>query len=135
MQNSTFDPQNIDGFNKTNLAFFGKGIIGQGNLSSTTTLDYVLTDDVLMTGGIVLVKNAQFGDKISLKIVHPVYGVVNTFVDGFYVQETSQEQLNINLNYPAKLPAGLTIRCEYTANAIAGLREIAANLFLHKVLL
>jgi hypothetical protein len=135
MIDSTYDPQKVTDFEKSKLNFSGKGVYGSCSESTTENIDFVLTDDVLLTGGIMRVKNGKFQDKITLQVIHPVAGVVNEFITDFGINEDAQKQFDISLPYGAKLPAGLSIRCVFTACADVGLREITVNYYLHKCML
>lgn len=133
MQNSTYDPKTINDFEKTKIISGFVGIQGICPAGQTYNLDHQLTDDVLFTGGEFYAKNSTFGDVFSLKIVHPVYGVVNTFVNNFGVIDDSQVKLCKESIIPGKLPAGLTIRISYTSLGAVDVNMIM-NLYLYKVL-
>ena len=75
-----------------------------------------------------------FRSQVYFQVVHPVLGVVNEFVSGFHIIEDEQKQLDLQLNYPAKLTKGLKIRCKYVAQEGTGTRDIAVNFYLHKIL-
>jgi hypothetical protein len=139
MQNSTYDPNKLADFEKTKLNLNGKGVYGESIVTDITIpvethIDLLLTDDVLFTGGVLLVKGGHFEDKMSMQIVHPTYGVVNEFVTDFRIAEDTQKQFEMKNEYPAKLPAGLTLRIKYVPAPIVGVRDIAGNFILHKVL-
>lgn len=135
MINSTYNPESITDFEKSKLNFAGKSVMGTSNASETTTIDLVLVDDHLLTGGLLIVKNGKMPDMVTLQIVHPAYGVVNEFVTKYRVIEDSNKQFELVLEYPARLFAGLSIRCKYESSADIGERTIAVNYFLHKVLI
>lgn len=133
-KNTIYNPQKTSDFVKDNLQFSGQSIYFECAMSSESYNDFLLTDDFLLTGGRLLVENGNLQDKIFLQIVHPTYGVVNEFVSGFRVSADTTLQLDLQLDYPSKLNAGLSIRCKYIANSNLNVRKIAVNLFLHKVL-
>lgn len=93
-----------------------------------------VADDYLVTGGDLLVEGGLIDDKIFLQVVHPVAGVIKEFISGFRIASDTIKQLNLQLHYPAKIPAGLSLRCKYIASADGALRKIAVNFYLHKVL-
>lgn len=133
--NTFYNPDNRSQFSKSSLMFAGKSISFQCADNSESNGDLLLTDDHLLTGGILLVKNGNFSDEVSLQIVHPTLGVVNEFVSKYKIIEDETRQFMFDLDYPAKLSAGLSIRVFYkAANSNQSAREIAINLFLHKVL-
>jgi hypothetical protein len=133
-QNTTYNPEKVSDFEKSKLNFLGQSVTGTVVENETINADLVLTDDFLMNGGVLIVKEAKITDKVSLQVVHPIYGVVNEFVKEYRLAEDQQVQFNLDLPYPAKLFAGLTIRCKYQASSDAGTRVFALNLMLHKVL-
>lgn len=133
--NTTFAPECKSQFVKSQLQFSGQAISFDCLTNAESNGDLVLTDDHLLTGGILLVKNGEFTDEVSLQIVHPTYGVVNEFVTKYRIIEDETRQFMLDLDYPAKLSAGLTIRVHYKAsNLSATTRKIALNIFLHKVM-
>ncbi len=133
--NTLYNPTNINDFDKSKLSFSGKALSFTCDASQTSCADLSLTDDYLITGGILLVKGGELNDLIYLQVVHPTLGVVNEFVTGFRIIEDQILQFNLQLNYPAKIFAGLSIRCKYVASdAFESTRSIALNLILHKVL-
>ena len=132
--NTTYNPEKTSDFVKSKLNFNGQAIRGEIEQGQTVTCDLTLTDDHLLTGGVLIVKEAKFLDKVSLQIVHPQAGVVNQFVTDWGMSEDQQVQFSLNLEYPAKLAAGLTIRCKYEASNDPGQSSLVLNLRLHKVL-
>lgn len=133
--NTTYNPTNTNDFDKTKLNFSGKSITFDCRPGETAYSDLQLTDDSLMTGGILLVKGGEINDQVYLQIAHPTLGVVNEFVSGFRIIEDQIKQFELQLNYPAKIFAGLSIRCKYVAcSTMESTRSIALNLILHKVL-
>ena len=132
--NTTYNPERKSEFTKGNLLFSGQTIYFEINESQDSYSDLTLTDDYLLTGGRLLVENGNIGDQVYLQIVHPIFGVVNEFVSGYRISPDTSLQLDLDLDYPAKLPAGLSIRCRYVSNSNVAQRKIAINLYLHKVL-
>jgi hypothetical protein len=132
--NTTYDPQKSSDFEKSKLQFSGQSLYFETATMVTASQDLVLTDDYLLTGGTLLVQGGDMHDQVYLQVVHPTYGVVNEFVTGFRITPDSVKQFDLQLNYPAKLSAGLSLRCKYVASTALGLRDIAVNFFLHKVL-
>lgn len=132
--NTIYNPEKVSDFQKSKLNFAGRSITGTVNENETINADYTFIDDTLMNGGVLIVKEAKITDKVSLQVVHPTYGVVNEFVTEYRLAEDQQVQFKLDLPYPAKLVAGLTIRCKYVASEEKGQRIFALNLLLHKVL-
>lgn len=132
--NTTYNPEKVSDFQKSKLTFAGRSLTGIVNENETVNADYTLSDDTLITGGVLIVKEAKITDKVSLQVVHPILGVVNEFVTEYRLAEDQQVQFKLDLPYPAKLVAGLAIRCKYEASDENGTRTFALNLLLHKVL-
>lgn len=133
--NTQYSPQKTSEFVKDNLQFSGQSIYFECDPSTENSGDFYLADDYLITGGRLFVENGNLQDKIYMQVVHPLAGVVSEFISGFRIASDTTLQLDLQLEYPAKLFAGLTLRCKYISNSNIGTRKIAANLFLHKVLL
>lgn len=134
MQNSVYNPEKVSDFEKSKLTFDGKSVQASAVASEVKTLDLVLTDDMLITGGVLKVKGAKFFDTATLQIVHPIAGVVNQFVTDYGMSEDTQLQIQLEIPYPAKLFSGLSIRLVYKATADLGTRSIVINYKLHRVL-
>lgn len=132
--NTTFNPKTINEFSKDHLEFAGQSLFLTANIDATTEQDLVLVDDMLLTGGELLVENGNIEDSIYLQVVHPTYGVVKEFVSDFKVAPDSVKQISLQVSYPSKLFAGLSIRCRYIAANSGTARKIAINLFLHRIL-
>lgn len=132
--NTQYNPAKKSDFTKDNLQFSGQVIYFESNMNQEDYSDLVLVDDYLITGGRLLVENGNLGDKIYLQIIHPTLGVVNEFVSGYRIAPDTTLQLDLDLDYPAKISAGLSIRCRYVSNNETAQRKIALNLYLHRVL-
>lgn len=131
---TNFNPANINEFEKTKLNKAAKGVIGVAIAGATSSLDLTLTDDILMSGGnIFLAKGAAWGDKVDFQIVHPVYGVINQFITNWYLNPDSTLQAVPTSSYPAKLPAGITLRVLYSSVGVTDV-AIAVNYNCEKVL-
>ena len=116
MQNSTFAPRNQNEFDNNKLQKFCDGVGGSCALGSTLTLDYTLTDDVLLVGGhVLLVRNASWGDYATFQIVSPAGQVIMTFINKWYIDPSFVRQQIATSNYPAKVPAGAKLRIVYTS--------------------
>jgi hypothetical protein len=132
--NTTYAPTNINEFNKSCLTFSGKSVSFDCEPNETEVCDLEMTDDCLLTGGTLIVKGGNIKDNISLQVVHPTFGVVNEFVSKFGIIEDSQKQFDKQLNYPAKIFAGLKLRVSYESFNSGSTRSIVLNYDLHKVL-
>lgn len=131
---TTFDPINTNFFEKTKLNKAARGVIATITAGATQSLDLTLTDDVIMAGGTVfLAKDASWGDKVAFQVVHPALGVVNEFIESWYVDPSVIKQEVPPSNYPAKLVAGLILRIVYQSTGTTDVK-IAVNYNLEKVL-
>lgn len=112
--NTSFNPSNLNEFEKSKLNKDAKGVSATVIAGTTQSIDLLLTDDILMAGGTVLLaKGAAIGDSVHFQVIHPTYGVVNQFITDWYLNPDSTEQAVPPANYPAKLLAGLTLRLVY----------------------
>jgi hypothetical protein len=127
MQNSTYDPKSVQDFEKTKVQFNGQKASVVCPAGQSAHADLTLTDDHLLTGCSIILKNNIPSDEVNFQIIHPTYGVVNQFAD-WYAKEFDKI-----LPYPAKIPAGLTIRVLYISKGTQDV-EIYVNFDLHKVL-
>lgn len=132
--NTNFNPKTLNEFTKDHLEFAGQAISLDAVESATTEQDLFFTDDVLLTGGELLVEHGSIEDLVYLQVIHPTYGVVKEFIKGFHVAPDSVRQTVLNIQYPSKLSAGLGIRCKYIAASGGITRKVAINIFLHKIL-
>lgn len=148
MINSVYKPINVKDFQADCLNFNGQAISGSVAASGVSNFDLTLTDDHLLTGGTLLVSGGIFGDKITLQVVdtggiipvpyraaYPNYPILNQFVTNYGIVSDSQRQFSLDINYPAKIFAGLTLRYVYTATATVSTRLICLNYSLHKTLI
>ena len=131
--NTVFNPKTLSEFTKDHLEFAGKSLYLEALESATTEQDLTASEDYLLTGGELLVQNGSIDDEVFLQVVHPVIGVVKEFITGYRVAPDSVRQLSLQIDYPSKLLAGLSIRCKYVA-ASGVTRKVAVNLFLHRIL-
>lgn len=132
--NTTYRPLKTEEFQSDQVNFNGQATFGSAIESQTTSADLTLTEDHLMTGGTFLVRGGKFGDKIKLQVIHPIYGVVNQFITDYGVQSDNEFQFSLDLSYPAKLFAGLSLRVVYISTSEVGQRNYCINYLLHKVL-
>lgn len=133
MQNSKFDPQNISEFVKSKLNKDGIGISGIAVAGQTTNLDITISDDYLITGGVLLVDGAVQGDNVDFQIL---YGqtVIAQYITNWFINYKNIRQETPSTNYPAKLTAGLTLRLVYKSTGDSDV-WIAINYDREKVML
>jgi hypothetical protein len=129
-----FNPKTLAEFTKDHLEFAGKSLFLTAMAGATTEQDLTATDDFLLTGGDLLVEGGSIDDQIFLQVVHPTFGVLKEFISGYRVAPDSVRQIDLQIQYPSKLIAGLSIRCKYVAANVGTDRKVAVNLFLHRIL-
>jgi hypothetical protein len=131
--NTVFDPKNLNEFEKAKINKYGKGISATITAGTNQNIDFVLSDDFLMTGGSCIVIGAEKGDYVDFQVIHPVYGVVNQFITEWYINPNQSQQEIPRSFYPAKLFAGLTLRVIYHSIGVANV-WIAVNYDMEKIL-
>lgn len=135
-----YNPINVDDFEKTKLNYDAVGVGGTATAGTTTNIDYAVTDDMLLTGAQVLTNTSVFGDSVSFQLVdvaglfYPPGSVLNQFVTNWQTRSDSQEQINLQVNYPAKVNAGLYLRLVYVSTGTSSV-AVAVNYSLHKILI
>lgn len=108
-----------------------KGVKGTVTAGTTTNLDHVLTEERWIDGVEITHVGGAPGDTVNFQIVHPIAGVLDQFGETWNIDSTAGKQGAVVLSYPAKIPAGLTIRCAYTSVGETNV-WIGVNLRLHK---
>lgn len=136
---TTYAPKNINDFVSVALSFNGVGLLATPTAQSITNVDYTAPFDILITGAVLMVKNATFGDSITFQVVDvngiltPPDTVLNQFVTNWYLVEDSQKQFEFQVNYPAKIYGNLVLRLIY--NSVGEVSpSLAVNYITHKVL-
>jgi hypothetical protein len=134
---TAFNPNSISEFEKSKLNYAAKGVKAVVPLGTVYDLDMKVTDDVLITGAWVITVGSEFGDLASFQIVDvdgvyaPAGTVLNTFITDWNL--VGDVNINMDMQYPAKVYAGLYLRLKYTSVGAADVK-LAANWKLHKVL-
>lgn len=108
-----------------------KGITGTALFGVTTNIDHALAEERWIDGVEVMQVGAAKGDTVHFQIVHPTLGVVDTFGETWNIDSTTGKQGAVVLSYPAKLVAGLSVRCAYNSVGTANV-WVGINLRLHK---
>jgi hypothetical protein len=136
---TTFNPVRTSDFDKTKLNFNAQGVSANIIASSVQNIDLTLADDCLMTGAWVVINGATQGDTLIFQVVdttgftgYPAGTVLNQFITNWYPNVNTDVQLD--MVYPAKVIAGLTLRVVYTSIGTTN-PFIAINYKLHKVLI
>lgn len=147
--NTTFDPQNANDFQKSKLRLNGLSVTGTAAHGESTNIDLLMTDDFLLTDGILFANNSTWGDKIDFQVVAPT-GFSNVNVAGGYtftedtvllqpltdwiINPQKIDQSGTMANYPAKIYAGLILRVVYHSISNTTDVGVGINYKLHKVL-
>jgi len=137
--NTTYNPPNINSFVKSALTFNAQGVNKTVDAGSTSNLDYVLTDDCLLTGLEFIASTAAYSDTVNLQVIDhsgAITGTAGTVIlqpaTNWNVAPKSNTQFD--LTYPAKLVAGMALRAVYTSTGPDPV-FIAVNYKLHKCLI
>lgn len=125
--------------NPDNMKFRGTGKSATCTKTTTTNVDYKLTEDRYLNGVQMIVKNHVIGDKVQLKVIDIDnilgYGanvVLDQFGKDWFLAEDKQDQGIIQLDYAALVLNNLYIRMEYVSVGTVNDVLFHANLFLHK---
>jgi hypothetical protein len=118
--NTKYDPTNVNSLVKEKLKRNDDAICGSATANTTTNFDLcVSSDDHLLLGGEIIVKDGGQGDYLTFKVIDidNVMGagagtVLDTFIRKRYIAPTSYLS-SISSRFPAKVPAGLYLRVSY----------------------
>ena len=135
-QDTQYAPVKMSEFEGGKISFSGlhaKNTLMAGQ--SNQNIDLQLADDMLLTGGKLIVHNGAFGDTAKLQVCAPD-GQGGLIVASEYVNWGMAEEENFifEVPYPAKLATGLTLRLVYSSTGIIN-PFICINYILHKVLI
>ena len=135
MVNSTLQCLTNNDLQRGKVIFNGQSAIAalQAGVANQQ-IDLALTDDHYITGAVLRVANAAFGDTASAQVIMPDgVTVAAQFITNWSMRSDAQEQFNFETSYPAKVPAGLILRLVY--NSIGNQPPtVAINYDLHKCL-
>lgn len=131
--NTKYDPKNVAEYEKQNLLKNAKGFKATVAAGQTANLDFTLTEDLLLSqGSCLFVKDSAWGDYVSFQVLMGST-VVNQFVENWYINPGSIQQVVPDSNYPAKILAGLTLRLIYVSTGQTDV-QVAINYNFEKVL-
>lgn len=121
---------NSDGFR-----FRGSSMSGEVAANSTGDIEYEMPAERFINGGRLLIDNIGENDKMTFQVVDKNnilgYGagvVLDEFIKDYFVP--SAGNLEVRLDYPAKIVAGLFLRLKYTSTHQNGCK-VKCNLYLH----
>lgn len=126
---------------RNKLDYNEEGVIGTATKDSTTDHDMKITDDnIFITGGEILFKDAEWGDYIVAQVVDKdnVLGggagvVLNEYIHKRYVHPDLKRSA-VNIDYAGNVPKNLYLRIKYTSVGTTNDVKVAINYHLHKVL-
>jgi hypothetical protein len=138
--NTVYNPAHEMDFEKSKLNFNSHGVSGTVNYGDTGSIDYTFTDDCLLTGIVFFSNSSQYGDYANLQIVDtngitgaPPGTVLLQPATNWYI--CPNQYFSADVQYPAKIIAGLTIRLVYVSTSVGlGSTFVAINYKLHKCL-
>lgn len=140
MQNSALKITQVSQFSSANVNSGSQGIAGIAAKGVSSNIDLKLTDDCFITGGVLRTQGSEFGDKASFQVVDKdnILGlgaetVLAQYFTNWYMRSDSQEQIDENIPYPAKIPANLYLRVVYHSVGCLDVM-VAVNYRLHKAL-
>lgn len=138
---TTYTPTRNDDFDSKSLQFNATGNHGTAAHGTATNIDFLVSQDMIMTGGTLILKGQCFGDTVDQQVVdvdgvyYPAGTVLRQFVTDWNVADDVQIQGGIVVaGYPAKILSGLYIRLIYHSTCGTDV-NVAVNYLLHKVLL
>jgi hypothetical protein len=121
--------------NPSGFRFRGTSFSGTVSGESTADLDYEITQERWINGGRLLVSAIGPEDKITFQVVdkNNVLGlganvVLDEFIKDYFVPD--EGNLEVRLDYPARIIAGLFLRLKYT-NSNTSTITVKCNLYLH----
>lgn len=107
-----------------------KGIQGTALAGQVSNIDHTLAAERWIDGVELFQEGAAQGDFVDFQVVHPQAGVLDQFGESWVIDHAICKQGAVVLSYPAKVPAGLTIRIRYTSTGGSNV-WVGANLRLH----
>ena len=133
-----YQPSHINELESSKLQFYATGVKGTCPAGTTTSVDFLLTDDVLILGGMRITNGAAFGDFMNMQVVDvdgvfaPAGTVLDQFISNWYVSSGDSEG-EIESVCPKKAPAGIYLRVIYTSTGPTDV-GFAVNYLMYKVL-
>jgi hypothetical protein len=104
--------------------------------NSTKSIDFKIVQERYINGGRLLVSNAGENDTITFQVVDKdnILGfgsnvVLDEFISNYFIPNT--DNLEVRLDYPAKIMAGLYTRLIYTNTNTLQDCLVKCNLYLH----
>jgi len=124
-----------DGFS----ARFTGGLSGIAVKTTTTNIDYKLTEERWINGIRLILEKHVDGDKVDFQVVDVDnilgYGagfLLDEFGKDWWVDSQLCTQPDVIVSYPARILANLYLRIKYHSVGTVDDVQVRANLFLHK---
>lgn len=121
--------------NANGFRFRGASFKGTCSTGVITDIDFKLTEERWINGGQAIIDNIGNDDTITFQVIDKdnIFGlgantVLDEFITDFYMP--TKGDLDISLDYPAKIIAGLYLRLKYTSTHPDGC-TLKCNLYLH----
>lgn len=140
MIGSKYAPISADQYGSKDINTSLKGHRFTAAAGAQTLDDYLLADDHLVDGAVLIAIDPALGDTLSCQVVDKdnMFGfgagfVLGQYVTDWYMNPRESVQLNFKSSYPAKVFGGLYLRLIYTSVGEAPV-EVIVNYHLHKVL-
>ena len=113
-------------FASNDVVFKGNGVIAEVDTGKTTDIDFKVTFDALLNGGILQTIGESFGDYFQAQVVdvdnllgQGANFVVNTWIDKWYAL-LEDKHLNLTTPQAGDIPNGFWLRIKYTSVAPLG---------------
>jgi hypothetical protein len=117
------------------MRFRGHSFSGEITANSTESIDYKIVEERFINGGKLMVSSVGIEDQISFQVVDKdnVLGLganilLDEFIKDFYLPQN--ESLEVQLDYPARIIAGLYLRLIYKNTNDQNIK-VRCNLYLH----
>lgn len=108
--------------------------------SNNINIDFILTDDCLITGVVFFTNNSNYGDTVNMQIVDtsgiiaPAGTVLLQVATNWNI--CPNNVIDVDFQYPAKIISGLTIRIVYNSAGVGiGSTSAYVNYKLHKCII
>lgn len=126
--NTSFNPDTVEQFSKGSQEYKGQKSFATVSAGETLNIDFIITEDTLITGARVHSHGACEADEIKFQVLSGS-NVVTTFIDWYIMNEN----IDKDLTYPAKLTPGLTVRAIYKNTCLVLPTNVYINYYMHKV--
>lgn len=129
-------PGKID-IRNSDFDFLADGVRATATKNSSTIIDYKLIDaNAYISGGLILSKNAEFGDYFKIEIIDKDnvlgYGanlVLQTYIRKWYIDPDHHTELEVP--YAGKPPLNTYLRLTYTSTGTVNDVDVAVVYHMH----